>query len=29
MHAADERIPVQDLTLATEFFADVVPALLG
>ncbi|MBI2691640.1 MAG: M20/M25/M40 family metallo-hydrolase [Solirubrobacterales bacterium] len=29
MHAADERIPVQDLTLATEFFAEVVPALLG
>jgi acetylornithine deacetylase/succinyl-diaminopimelate desuccinylase-like protein len=29
MHAADERIPVRDLTLAAEFFAGVVPALLG
>lgn len=29
MHAADERIPIQDLTLATEFFADVVPKLLA
>ncbi|MGB1582508.1 MAG: M20/M25/M40 family metallo-hydrolase [Solirubrobacterales bacterium] len=29
MHAADERIPVEDLTLATEFFAHAVPKLLG
>lgn len=29
MHAADERIPIQDLTLATEFFAHAVPELLG
>lgn len=29
MHAADERIPIQDLTLATEFFAHAVPKLLG
>jgi acetylornithine deacetylase/succinyl-diaminopimelate desuccinylase-like protein len=29
MHAADERIPVRDLTLATEFFADIVPKLLA
>lgn len=28
MHAADERIPIKDLVLATEFFADVVPRLL-
>lgn len=29
MHAADERIPIQDLTLATEFFAHAVQELLG
>ncbi|MFT4048616.1 MAG: M20/M25/M40 family metallo-hydrolase [Solirubrobacterales bacterium] len=29
MHAADERIPIRDLTLATEFFAHAVPTLLG
>jgi acetylornithine deacetylase/succinyl-diaminopimelate desuccinylase-like protein len=29
MHAADERIPIKDLTLATEFFATTVPKLLG
>lgn len=29
MHAADERIPIEDLTLATEFFAHAVPKLLG
>ena len=28
MHAADERIPIQDLTLATEFFAHAVERLL-
>lgn len=28
MHAADERIPIQDLTLATEFFAHAVEKLL-
>jgi acetylornithine deacetylase/succinyl-diaminopimelate desuccinylase-like protein len=29
MHAADERIPVRDLTLATEFFAHALVELLG
>ncbi len=29
MHAADERIPIRDLTLATEFFAHAVPKLLA
>lgn len=29
MHAADERIPVRDLALATEFFAHAVVELLG
>lgn len=28
MHAADERIPVRDLALATEFFAKIVPELM-
>jgi acetylornithine deacetylase/succinyl-diaminopimelate desuccinylase-like protein len=29
IHSANERIPVEDLTLATEFFASTVPKLLG
>ena len=29
IHGADERIPVEDLVLASEFFADVVTRLLG
>lgn len=28
MHAADERIPIRDLTLATEFFATAIERLL-
>ncbi|HEV7918301.1 MAG TPA: M20/M25/M40 family metallo-hydrolase [Solirubrobacterales bacterium] len=29
IHGADERIPVEDLVLASAFFADVVPKLLS
>jgi acetylornithine deacetylase/succinyl-diaminopimelate desuccinylase-like protein len=29
MHAADERIPVEDVDLATRFYADVVQRVLG
>lgn len=28
IHSADERIPVDDLTLAAEFFAFAIPKLL-
>jgi acetylornithine deacetylase/succinyl-diaminopimelate desuccinylase-like protein len=29
VHGADERVPVADLGLASRFFADLAPALLG
>jgi acetylornithine deacetylase/succinyl-diaminopimelate desuccinylase-like protein len=29
VHGADERVPVEDLTLATRFFAELAPEILG
>jgi acetylornithine deacetylase/succinyl-diaminopimelate desuccinylase-like protein len=29
IHGADERIPVEDLGLASRFFADLAPRVLG
>jgi acetylornithine deacetylase/succinyl-diaminopimelate desuccinylase-like protein len=29
IHSADERIPVEDLALATRFFAELAPKVLG
>jgi acetylornithine deacetylase/succinyl-diaminopimelate desuccinylase-like protein len=28
-HGVDERIPVEDLALATRFFAELAPKVLG
>ena len=29
IHGADERIPIEDLGLATRFFAELAPRILG
>jgi hypothetical protein len=29
LHAADERVPVEDVGLAVRFFAELAPAILG